>query len=301
MNRNYFKSNIEYGLHLDALTYRRNMGITKEKLSFHEKLKLIVARARRGSVQIPHIDLVVSTKCSLRCKYCTQWNPYIKSPRIFSADEVLSDLKMLLDKVDYVSRIAVIGGEALLNPEISQILECLLSQKKVGQVLLITNGTIWPKGDVLEILKKSKIEIWIDRYLNFSKAADRLVQFCEQNRIPYRDEATPIWYDIGYTLEKKHHDLETVKKNWDTCWLRNCATMIGSKLYRCCRTFVLENNGIEDANQNYIDFAIIQNKIQAQKELRKLYGLPYIEACAYCNEVDYSRRLVPGREQVRGE
>ncbi len=253
----------------------------------------------RGGVQIPHIDLIVATKCSLRCKYCTQWNPYIKDAKIYNAADIINNMTYVLNNVDYIHRVALLGGELFLNREVDTILEFLLKQKKIGKVVVITNGTIFPKENVLKKLKNRKIEVWIDRYGEQSRQAKKLQTYCRKNKISYRYEDAKIWYDIGTLAGKRITSSEKIKETWETCWLKNCTALIESSLYRCGRTWVLKNNKLEKPGKNeQINIKNIKNKKQMFLKLFDFYSVDMISACAWCKDKD-SRTVIEAGEQLK--
>ncbi len=151
---------------------------------------------------IPHIDLSVTTKCSLRCKNCTQWNPYIKDPETFPSQSIIKNFEKLLSNVDFVLSVAVIGGEALLNHHVAEVIEFLASNKKIGRILFITNGTIIPDESVINSLKHSNILVWIDKYGNHSIKADELNIILKTNGVNVSFEHVRSWWDFGLMTRK---------------------------------------------------------------------------------------------------
>lgn len=247
----------------------------------------------RGLVQIPHIDLVVATKCSLKCKYCTQWNPYIKNARIYTAEDIIRNMTDVLSNVDYIHRVAVLGGELFLNREVDTILEFLLQQRKIGKVVVITNGTIFPKESILQKLQNSKVEIWIDRYGEQSRWAKQLRTYCRRHKISYRYEDAKVWYDIGILEGRRSTSFTQVMETWENCWLKNCTTLIEDSLYRCGRTWVLQNNKLEMPGINErVIVKQIKNKKQMFSGLFDFYSVDMLKACAWCKDKAHRTSIV---------
>lgn len=62
-----------------------------------------------------------------------------------------------------------IGGEPFLYPHLQEIVEYLIGQKKVLGIMLITNSTIMPAPQVLELLRNPKVFVEISDYGHLEK------------------------------------------------------------------------------------------------------------------------------------
>lgn len=265
---------------------------------FQKAIRGIVLHSQKGHFHVPHIDLCMTTFCSLSCKNCSQWNPYIENKKVYPADDIIADMKSLTEVVDYVDRVALIGGEALINKETYRVIEYLCNNPKIGKIVLVTNGTIPFSKEMQDVIVRCKPEIWIDKYGDNSQKADEMEKFCLDNNVPVWNDAIKDWFDLGCELSPKISDNKMKRKAWNTCWLRNCILYIEGKLYRCGRAFVLDNNGILSPEQDSIvNVRNITDKKQMRKALWNFYGQNYIEACAFCNGPEDRKRIDPG-EQV---
>lgn len=128
-------------------------------------------------IRLKSTSLMVTERCTLRCKLCLSYTPYYEKPEILKACDAERILQRYFSIVDYVDKFAITGGEPLTNPEIVNIMECIYSfQSQIGEIIFITNGTIlWPQK-LLEIMKKKEhqknTKIIINNYLNLSKYAE---------------------------------------------------------------------------------------------------------------------------------
>ena len=77
-----------------------------------EDIDYIVKNSLNG-ICIPYMDFSITTKCSLKCKYCTQWNPYIKNKRNFSKTEIMNWLKNIFVSIDSCLFVTILGGGAI--------------------------------------------------------------------------------------------------------------------------------------------------------------------------------------------
>lgn len=252
----------------------------------------------KGFVQIPHIDISVGMVCTLKCKYCTQWIPYIKDPKLYSFESIKRNMEKLLKNVDYIHRVALIGGEPFVNREFDKIAKWIISQDKIGQVLVITNSTIVPPAKWFKTLRNPKVLIWANHYDN-SPQYEQIISLCRKYGVRYSMQHAEQWYDLGI-LESgaKHAYTENELKHvLSNCWLRNCATLIGDSFYRCPRTWVLENNGIEEPGKDEkICIKNLLSKWDTFKKLYRFYSLDYINACRWCNDEKHRKAIKPAEQ-----
>ncbi len=61
-------------------------------ISIKECMKLIRDELRCEITVLPRIVIVISTRCSLKCKYCGEFIPYFQNKEDISADEVITEL-----------------------------------------------------------------------------------------------------------------------------------------------------------------------------------------------------------------
>ena len=70
---------------------------------------------------IRSVDLVLTEKCSLKCKDCANLMQYYQNPVNIEKQELLDDLEDLMSVADEVNEIRIIGGEPLMNKDFHDI------------------------------------------------------------------------------------------------------------------------------------------------------------------------------------
>ena len=146
LKNRYYNANIEYN---------------------EEQLYLQMKYLFKNKIVIPFIDLSVTTKCTLNCRDCSQWIPYIKGKELFSSKKIITDLENLFNYVDYIHMISPLGGEPFLNAELDSILAYLIKKSnegKIGYIRLVTNGTIFPNKKTLTHFNHPNVSILISDY-----------------------------------------------------------------------------------------------------------------------------------------
>lgn len=117
--------------------------------------------------------------------------------------DIKKDLKVLFQNVDYVFSYRILGGEPLINRDLSEILQFIGEnyKNKIGDVGIITNGTILPDNRLLEVSKKYDVKYYISDYTNQVNYKDRLntvVSKLHDSGIYYEITQSFRWCDFGF-------------------------------------------------------------------------------------------------------
>ena len=140
-------------------------------------------------IRCKNFDYLITSKCTLNCKLCSNYIPYIPAPIHTPKEIAFQEIKAFFEVWDYADRIELIGGEPLLHPNFYEILaECLKYQSQFGKIRITTNATIIPKKEVFDLIcaTDKRIEFLLDDYGPLSKNLDEIRQICDDYAIPYR-------------------------------------------------------------------------------------------------------------------
>lgn len=262
----------------------------ENKLCSEKEARYFFNKYYRNKLTIPFIDYCIGTICTLRCKHCTQWNPYLRTKQWFDAKSVIHDMEHLLQYVDYIHGMSLIGGEPFAYKELSTVLQYCIQNSKIGFLVLTTNGTIFPADDVLRLLKNRKVRVVISNYGGIVKNRENfksLIHYLRINGCNYQVYHNQHFLDLGSpkALEKKS-EMELADTFWN-CWIRNCSTIVEGKFYRCARAYAGIDIGLfeeEDISGDWFDIRKIKSKKEMEKKLKNFYGMGYMKTCAACNE-----------------
>lgn len=259
---------------------------------------------QHGFVQIMQVDVVVTTFCSLNCKNCSEWIPYLKEKKTFSLESLKQNIDALFRNVDFVQRINVIGGEAMLHSELPDIIEHFLKYRNnIGYLLFITNGTILPSEELLSVLRKGRdqIRIVVDSYptKKFAGKAEAVERVFRENGLNAVINRNIQWYDVGTFGSRYATNENDIRETFGTCPFRHCTALYDGKLYRCGRSWGVEvNTGDAEDADAVIDLKGIRSKAEMYRKLIRFFGVDYMKACAYCKK-DCTKRPVPVGEQMK--
>lgn len=181
-----------------------------------------------GKVDIPYFEVVLTTRCTMRCESCGNLMQYFSSKNqyVCSVNAILETLNAIFSVVDSVGYVQILGGEPLLFKDIAKVVERLDLEPKVRHFGIITNGTIKPKQDLLVVLSKSnKVRFNISDYssspnLKVKLYYKEIIALLEEYNIPYNmmfeDEPLKSWWDFG-KIYKRNRDKQGNIKNFRAC------------------------------------------------------------------------------------
>ena len=245
------------------------------------------------------VDIIITEKCSMKCKDCSNLMQYYEEPKNVELEETLRTIEAFCRSMDDIYEFRIIGGEPFMNKELHLVVEKLIYEPKVKKIAIFTNGTILPRETQISSLQNSKVALFITDYDELSRKLTKLTQLLQERGIAFYAQKAQGWTDCS-SLEKHHRTLEQGKEVFKECCAKNLATLSEGKLYRC----PFHANGsrlkaIPDVEGDYIDF--LEKPLNAidtaemRKRLRSfLVEKTYIEACDYCNGRPYGApKIIP--------
>lgn len=214
--------------------------IMPESYAHYEPLTLYLrakfyTRFLLGKLDMPYFELVLTTRCSLRCESCNNLMQYFDSKTAYtcSLEGITRALQELIKHVDSISWVRIIGGEPLLFKDIDKVVTLLDSMPKVKTFDIVTNGTIIPKPALLDALSKSH-KSWVsisdytkspnlDIKLHIEKITQTLDAHHIRNSCLWQDENT-AWFAPG-KIYKRNRTREGIVRNFRAC-LMQCVSVM---------------------------------------------------------------------------
>lgn len=240
--------------------------------------------------EILHLDLVITECCSLKCRDCSNLMQYYQRPENISSDQVLSDLKRLLD-VFTVRELKIIGGEPFVNQRtLNDVLDFLNGEygEKVDSINIITNGTIIPSDECFDSMKSNpKVLITFSNYGELSTRQSEFIERCVKDGIHYSVLSDSFyWLDFGRPVEYSETE-EFNKRQFRNCFNRkSCNTLYRGGYYICPRqAHGIRLGLIPDDKSGYADLndPLYQDKDELKKAVQKVIRRKEpVNACSYC-------------------
>lgn len=249
----------------------------------------------------------ITERCTLKCKHCGPFIPYIQNPVDAVISDILNGLELYFTYVEKLSILNLTGGDPIIHKEFDTLLEEIGERyynKKIDHIALLTNGIVFPKENTLKLLKKYEVIVHITNYkqaTNLQKI-EEFEQLLNQYQISYEIITHPHWVDMGYPQES--NGLET-KEQWSslfsTCSIP-CTAIYGDKLAYCASVFMAERIGYcTVAPNDYLDLSSLkeEEKVKILEFTSGYCEKGYVELCKKCNgSISSNDKIVPVGQQL---
>ena len=254
----------------------------------------------KSKLKVNSLDLVLTEKCSLKCKDCSNLMQYYAKPIDEDFSQLITSLDKFMDTVDYVYEIRFIGGEPFMYKRIDEVVRKALTYKNCGNIVIYTNGTIVPKDNKIEVFKDSKIYFRISNYGTISRNVEKLENKLREKKIHFISERVTRWQDCA-KIEKFDRPIEVTKQIFGNCCVNETLTLLHGKLYLCPFSAHAENlHAIPTYPTDSINILQSGNKAILKDSIRKFYfEKEYLEACKSCNGRDHNVAAVDAAIQTK--
>lgn len=249
---------------------------------------------------------VVNTICTLKCRKCITMTPYHDKAVHFPKEQICNDIDAFFEIFERVDHLDFEGGETLLHPEIAEVVRYALKYKnRFDRIHILTNGTLVPKRDLLEVCRGEMVVFLIDDYgPSLSVKKSELCDVLNEWEISYRmdtywgdEQYYGGWIDLGDAQYKNYTEHER-KKVYSGCrsgggkypYVKN------GKMFVCeWQAAMMEH--IPLIEREFVD---LRNRHDIEKELdtiRRWEDNP-VESCGYCKSFNVDSARIPAAEQL---
>ena len=270
----------------------------KEQLDLY-LYSVLAQKEKKNYLKVNTLDLVLTEKCSLKCKECSNLMQYYSKPIDEDFDELTSSLDILMNTVDYVYEVRLIGGEPMIYKKIDLIIKQLLKYKNFEKINIYTNGTIVLSEEKMKVFQNEKIMFEISNYGKISRNVSRLESTLSKMNIPFITHKVTTWQDCA-KMKPFNRTEQLNKEIFGNCCENQGLTMLHGKLYLCPFSAHATNlKGIPYAAGDIVDVKI-KNKNELREKIHKLYfEKEVLEACKSCNGRDHNVSSVDAAIQTK--
>ena len=231
---------------------------------------------------LSYLEYHVADHCNLNCKYCTHYSPLVQEPVFTDLEKFKLDLQLLKERIDDIGVIRILGGEPLLNPQLSEFITYTRRLYPKAVITVVTNGLLIDRIDhnLIETMQRELAFFHISYYPPLEKKIGLIKQFLGENKIPFT---------ISPKIEKFNKtQILTESADEDffySCFQATCTCLHDGKLSPCYAPFTTkyfnrafgkelpENEGID-----------LRQSADMPLEDLKCSLLYPLERCKYCIE-----------------
>ena len=269
----------------------------KQKIDLY-MYSVLAHKDKDTTLKVDSVDLMLTEKCSLKCKDCSNLMQFYAKPIDEDFEMVISSINTFMNTVDFVQEIRLMGGEPLMYKKVDLVVKHLLTYKNFGQIKVNTNGTIVPKDEKLKVFQNEKIFFDISNYGKDSRNVDKLVKKLTEMNIAHAASRVTEWQDVGKIVKTNRTD-SLNKEIFGNCCINRGLTLLHGKLYLCPFSANATNlKAIKYADEEILDLKA--NKEELKKQIHNLYfNTDFLEACRSCNGRDHNVPRVEAAVQAK--
>ena len=176
----------------------------------------------KKKVCLMEVHSTITSRCTLKCKHCNMFMPYYREHVDYTAKDILEDLELLFRHVDYIVAYEILGGEPLINGELADMVRQIGDRygNRIGNIGIITNGTLLPDEQLIEISKKYNVKYDFSDYtdvVDYKKRFDSAVKIVSDAGLRYSVNRSLRWCDFGFPVNNRMYDFDKVREHMLSC------------------------------------------------------------------------------------
>lgn len=257
----------------------------------------------KHQLHIPEMHMALTTKCTLNCQHCNMYIPHYKvNGRHQEISEVLDTIKLYFEATDKTYIFALLGGEPFLYPYLEEVIKYihLHFKEKIGDLVIVTNGTIFPQESVLNLLKECNVKVYISDYSKYVSYNDKLLSLKKrfgEYKIEYKIFSALEWLDFGFPHQPLNLSDEAAEYHMKRC-SPNFKGINEKRLYYCHIVWSAVKSGLlPEVEDDYFELKELAEITDFYKISILEYYLgympnAYVSLCKKCNGCDSSNKNV---------
>jgi sulfatase maturation enzyme AslB (radical SAM superfamily) len=231
------------------------------------------------------VDIIITERCSLRCRDCSNLMQYYARPENCSTKELLQTIDRFCSIVDELNEFRLLGGEPFMNKDCRIILKRLLDEPKVKKIVIYTNGTLLPDNDTIELLRNHKVLMIVTNYGLLSRRLEDMKHAFDENKVAYYVQDANGWTNCA-KIAPHHRTKELQTKLFIDCCAKNTITLSNGNLYRCpFSANIARLRGCPEFKSDCVNIFDTTLSIELLKTKIRDFLLckEYLFVCDYCN------------------
>jgi len=255
--------------------------------------------ASEDSIILPLTTLVLTERCTLRCKECSHFMQYFQNPVEYKTKDIIANFDKLLSVVSFVRCVGISGGEPLLHKNILEVIEHVCTSQKVGYVAVTTNATIMPNEEFFRsVSAHENLIMRLSDYGKHSKYIEDIVEKCKRHHIRHAILNNATWYG-GLRITEVNNDFNEVRHVFRACSTKSLL-LKGHSFSKCQLACFAESLGAIPGNVSGTRSCLDVSREDFNLSTLKEYfdSQTPLQACSICSGASRTREQVPPAEQT---
>ena len=222
------------------------------------------------------MDIIVTTKCNLKCSGCCYLFNKYETGEFLDAETIIKEADIVRKAIEKEDVISIIGGETLLYPDLVKVM-AHVQEYDVSCCSIFTNGTIYPSY-MEELCQKAndKIIIYIGGYGD-PEITKKIQDMCDKYNVKCVVRPDDMeWVEHGDFIDHKEEKIHFCNFRY--------TTLMKGKVFACGRFAQAWNLGLvklEDFED--IEWAdVYTDNILDKLEQMRLNCINFSKTCKYC-------------------
>ncbi|MBR1494693.1 MAG: radical SAM protein [Acidaminococcaceae bacterium] len=251
-----------------------------------------------GASYMTQVLIPITMRCTLRCKECSTYVPYLKAGKDFNVDEIKKYVSQILTAYETIGTVMLYGGEPLLHNELYKLIEEFSQNPQIEKTVITTNGTLLPDERTIKAMKNSKVWVRISDYDRYSSKKNKLINLLKQNDVKTEITDFGYWNKTPVAANLNETEKQLFSKTKYCCGNSNMIALVNGRLYYCTVSAMLHYmNAVPDTGDDYVDLCSpgmegkpLFKKLEAIRSIGRC-GTP-TNVCRYCTYDMYSHVAV---------
>lgn len=237
-----------------------------------------------GKCWLPRLEMHAANHCNLNCKGCSHFSPLFDDILPDYA-QCMSDIKRLKGLIEGALDFNLLGGEPLLNPNLSDYVIGIRENLSITAIYVITNGLLIPKldEDTLRCFHNNNVIVFVSEYEPTRRIIDKIKMKLEDFQVDYIINSNKDKFRKPLTLSE--HDIDMQE-----CPAPTCVNVGNGKIARCPMILYADKLktrfGLEITGGGVFDLDDFKDGFDLKNRLMREFPL-----CRHCvkNEVVWSQ------------
>ena len=235
------------------------------------------------ALRLESLDFVITERCSLRCRDCSNLMQYYTSPYDFKLDDLKKQLSRAMELYAQVSNLCIIGGEPFMHKKINDIIQYAHSFSEIKRITIFTNATICPAEETLSSWSDyGNVTFSVSDYGDISMAFNKLI--CLLKKYKFKYAITRDRWTSCSSFQKHNRSLVDQKRVFANCCVNKTVTLLQGKIYPC--PFIAHGINLQalpNVSESHVDIMKSNNLADIRDALRTLHQRTYHSLCDFCN------------------